>query len=294
MTMVEMLVVIGVIGLLMSLLLPAVQQSRSTARRMQCKNNLRQIGIALHGFEDAHGFFKTGAPLQAVLPQMDEIVLANHLEKVSASIAQGIVVEPIPWETPGSYLCPADNLADGRTHHLSYAMNGGPTTGGSPVVASTEKRLARDVVDGLSNTAFFSERLVGLPNPDGLLTADQARRNPLRFGWSTLREFGPDERRELAAHCQSAEVRAVAPQGALLSHSLFYGGEPRYNHLLPPNNWPFTTNGSSEGPYGPSSGHAGGANILYMDGSVHFFSDSTDLEVFWALGTIDGGETVAN
>ncbi len=289
----ELMVSVGIISVLMSLLLPAVQSARAAARRTQCRNNLHQIGIALHSFYDQHGYLDTTKPLRAILPQMGDSPLWEDFERADETVRNGGVVEVSDWTSPSEYLCPSDSLLNPSAMHLSYAINARPAVGGDELQFWDKKRRFRDISDGLSNTAAFAERLVWLPHLDEVSEA-AGRKNPLRFPWKTLRVFGPAEQRELAAHCLSADVRAVAPRGTVYGNTLYISNEPTYNHLVPPNNWPFTQNGNSEGAYGPSSQHAGGAHVLFLDGSVSFISNSIDREVFWALGTINGGESVTH
>lgn len=295
-TMVELLTVVGVTGLLMSLLLPAVQQSRAASRRIQCQNNLHQIGLALHSFHDQHGFINTLQPLESILPQMDQSMLFEEFERARESAGTQVNDDALDRNSPTSYICPADSRADVRELHSNYAISGAPSVDGNAFrqpVGPDAKRRFKEVLDGLSNTAGFAERLVLVPEP-GLLTADEGRQHPLRFAWRTLRYFPPSEMHELAAHCLSEAVRSAASPGGFRGDRLF--NEPRYNHLLPPNNWPFTDNGPAtdgamgEGPVSPSSLHAGGAFVLLLDGSVDFISNAIDLEIFWGMGTIDGGE----
>ncbi len=303
-SLIELMVAVGIISVLMSLLLPAVQSAREAARRTQCRNNLHQIGIAIHSFYDQHGYLDTTKPLRVILPHMDNRPLWEELERKDEAFSNQEFVSLSNVSSPAAYTCPSDSLLNPGEMELSYAINAGPSVGGASLQLWGKKRHFREITDGLSNTAIFSERLVLLPNL-GQVSEEQGRKNPLRYPWKTLTLFGPSELRELAAHSASAEVRAVAQQAWFYwGNTLYVGNEPRYNHLLPPNNWPFTQNGPSEarfreegvsdGPSGPSSQHEGGAHVLFLDGSVSFISNSIDREVFWALGTINGGESVTH
>ncbi len=297
-TMLEMLVSIGVISLLMSLLLPAVPSAREAARATQCRNNLHQIGVALHSFHEQHGFVDTTFPLRAILPQMDAKPLWEELELADEIVRNLGVPDLSGLTSPSVYLCPSDSLVNSGALHLSYAVNAAPSIGGSPLQLWDEKRQFREVVDGLSNTAAFSERLIMLAYSGRAaqpVSEAEHRKHPLRTMWQAMQLFGPGELDELALHSLSADVRAAAPvAGATTSH-LYVNPEPVYNHLVPPNNWPFTQGDSYNtlGPAGPSSEHDGGAHVLSLDGSVHFISNSIDMEAFWALGTINGGESVS-
>lgn len=293
-SLVEVLVVVGVIGLLMSLLFPAVQSVRESARQLKCRNNLHQIGIALHSFREQHGQIQTVHPLRTLLPQMDQNDLWESLEEIDAMIGNGGIPDLAHLRSPVSYVCPSDPLLDANELFVSYGMNSLPVVGGEPFKVFSEDRRFREVTDGLSNTAVFSERLVmlGEPKDHGGYSEEQLRKMPRRSVWAPLTDFGPDELPGLAEHCQLADVRAIALSVSFSVGQLYVNGEPTYNHMLPPNNWPFMRDEDNIGPLSPSSNHPGGAQMLFLDGSVTFVSNSIDREVFWALGSINGGESV--
>lgn len=121
----ELLVSMGVIGLWASLLLPAIQQAREAARQSQCQNNLRQIGIAAHAFYDQHGFLPTRTLLRAILPQMGDVPTDRAIESNLALSASGATSGYAMVYTPASYLSPSDSYASRLMRHLSYAVNRG-------------------------------------------------------------------------------------------------------------------------------------------------------------------------
>jgi prepilin-type processing-associated H-X9-DG protein len=296
-TLTELVVVFGVIAMLSALLLPAVQSARESARAAQCKNNLHQIGVAAHNFHDQHGYLATHRLIEFMLPQLDQKptwdAIQAHQQHVVAGL--GPPVPPMPDQLPAVYICPDDPHNRGKAlgGGVNYALNEGSTLGGNDgvrAVSSDARRRLSEIRDGLSQTALMSERNLlanWMPVSDA-----EARQAPLRFTWMTLDVFSGGEEAELAAHCLSEEVRS---QAQVLGNPLngTYWNTPHYNHLIPPNNWPFFNSSYwTNNPSPPISNHPCGVHVLFADGSVRFISSSVDLKVWWALGTIRGGETV--
>jgi prepilin-type processing-associated H-X9-DG protein len=276
-TVVELLVVIALIGLLLGLLLPAIQQARGSAARTQCLNNLKQIGVALHTHHDLHGCLPprpaSGDPHDPnailhwsalILPQMEQTVLwtateeACRLDKVSfhnpPHVAHATVVR--------SYVCASDSrvlrpqvMADGTTESLtSYVgVSGSPLrstvfeVGGAilskpaPGVLGDKPGISlADVTDGTSQTLMVGER----PPPTSL----QAGR------WYSVHWIN--------AQFPGLDGAMQIPQGSLFpedtcvpSGSGFGPGRPE-NPCDRLHFWSF---------------HVGGANFLLADGSVRFF-----------------------
>jgi prepilin-type N-terminal cleavage/methylation domain-containing protein len=186
-SLVELIVVIGIIGVLTGLLLPAVQKVRGAAARIACANNLRQIGLALHNYHDTIGHFPPGrgTPLPAVfsphahlLPFLEQDALWGLIDfsapPVTFSLANGhayIGARNYPAATTlvKVFLCSADPMGDhvpgspcGATNYMANA-GGGAVASGSLVAVDgvfftrSAVRLL-DVTDGTSQTAAFSER----------------------------------------------------------------------------------------------------------------------------------------
>ncbi len=160
-TLVELLVVIAIIGILVGLLLPAVQAAREAARRMQCSNNLKQLGLAMHNYASAYNRFPartagtTGlsGPLNgpnpgnrahnggrrsafvALLPFLEQVPMFEAIERGDATNAPGGPRGDQNWAVwntpPSTYRCPSDSGISSDNRHMSYALCGGDTGGNS-------------------------------------------------------------------------------------------------------------------------------------------------------------------
>jgi prepilin-type processing-associated H-X9-DG protein len=308
-TLIEVLVAMGILALLAGLLLPAVQQARATSRRMQCLNNLKQIGLAQYLACDAKGRFIThDNTLVALLPSMGETAKYEGWMKGTGSLS----VYLVPW-----YFCPSD-AAD--AYGWSYVINAGSrfrlslTPDGSwkrtangfqrtpahdhPLLPTQGGLFPREVTDGLSQTVMFSERVspVGFPPENQLAYAE---RNPLKSLWFTKSRYLGLGEEELAIeqclHHRTTEVRQAYGAARPLTFN--------YDHLLPPNSRGCVIGpkdddyllGKFESPYiiPANSRHQGGVNALFCDGAVRFISENIDRRIWGALGTIAEGDLVS-
>ncbi|MEM9587502.1 MAG: DUF1559 domain-containing protein, partial [Planctomycetota bacterium] len=187
-TLVELLVVIAIIGVLVGLLLPAVQNAREAARRMSCSNNMRQIGLAIHNYEAAYkrlpagwtrpGSSGNGWSMQArILPQLEQAALDQAIDFSRGYKEVDLIVdgEPIPissFRVP-TYMCPSEpndvvrrNSDDEPEYYpLNYGYNAGvwlvydPVNGktGDGMFVANRQLQFRDCLDGLSNTLAMAE-----------------------------------------------------------------------------------------------------------------------------------------
>lgn len=326
-TLIELLVVIAVIAILIALLLPAVQAAREAARRMSCKNNLKQIGLALHNYHDVHrcmpfgcGFDNDGAVStqgtlndrrysahSQILPFIDQKNVYEALNfdvapfhpftnaAVNAQALPGFdsifVENGLAASTAISiFTCPSDidrlTLAWGRTNYR--ASNGADWSGrnGNGMFGQISSVRLRDVTDGQTNTAMFSERCKGTPNHE---THDHLSDIYVMPGiWSndTFRDF---------CAIQSPESATAWPHNIDSGQNWLSGNFnwTRYNHVLGPNRVSCKNGLTWDGvSMSASSRHTGGVNITLADGSVRYVSDNISNDIWQRLGTISGGETV--
>ena len=340
-TLVELLVVIAIIGILIALLLPAVQAAREAGRRAQCINNLKQIGIAIQNYHDVNKrlmfgkgpSYPAGPTYQAagappvyarwsqhamLLPMMEQQALYATLNfsHPPATPGMGGVINFMPpysnpsginnvactFRVPG-FLCPSDgtNADPNWPGQNNYAGNQGGwlcdrLTSADPnaIVSPTEVQTGifsylsnvpfSDILDGLSNTAFFSERLRGTGSP-----------NP-RTDMFVI----PPQTSSLATYqaCTNINPVTATPLTSKWGYSWVMGENccTQYNHVGSPNSFACggtgfqgtMSNMAMQVP--PSSSHPGGVNVCMGDGSVKWVNDTIDLLTWAALGTRRGGE----
>lgn len=315
-TLIELLVVIAIIAVLVALLLPAVQQAREAARRTQCRNNFKQVGLALQNYQEAIGCFppisclpsgRTYEPYSAqarLLPYIDDQNLWNLINwEVSAEF----VGSPQACQQRVSiYMCPSEindraRLTPTLTHYpLNYAFNEGtwfiyaPTTGGfgDGAFAPNQGFLPRDFADGMSNTIAASEVKAYQPNlwdtnnPSALGVAPPATPGALAayFG-GTFDSNGHTEWIEGDVH-ECGFTTTFTPNTRVpytvsgITYDIDLTSMRDGESVTVPTYAAVTAR----------SFHSGSVNTLMMDGSVRTMSDNIDLAVWRAAGTRAGNE----
>lgn len=315
-TLIELLVVIAIIAVLVALLLPAVQQAREAARRTQCRNNFKQVGLALQNYQEAIGRFppiscvpvgRTYEPYSAqarLLPYIDGESLANLINwEVSAEF----IGSPLACKQRVSiYMCPSEvndraRLTPTLTHYpLNCGFNEGtwfvysPTTGavGDGAFAPNQCFMPRDFTDGMSNTLAASEVKAYQPNlwdtnnPSALGVAPPATPAALAayFG-GTFDSNGHTEWIEGDVH-ESGFTTTFTPN-TRVPYSV---SGITYDIDLTSMRDGESTTAPTYAAITARSFHIGSVNALMMDGSVRTIGENIDLTVWRAAGTRAGNE----
>jgi prepilin-type processing-associated H-X9-DG protein len=309
-TLIELLVVVGIIGTLVSLLLPAVQKVREAAARVKCANNLKQLGLALHNHHAALGYFPAGrgAPNPAafsahayLLPYVEQSPLSARIDFTRAPVTFN--VGPLIYDGAANYpaasarlsllLCPSDpangSVPGAPYGATNYAANAGSDaaygtlTNGDGVFYLASGVRIEDVTDGSSRTAAFGERTLGLGSsvPPGVMGDPKRAMRELPLGTDPS-----------ASACGSAAGDWNHDRGAKWIFGNY--GNTLYNHAALPNSAGYDCMSATQqkGSLVARSAHAGGVNLLLCDGSVQFVRDSVAPAAWRALGTRAGGESV--
>jgi len=292
-TLIELLVVVAIVGLLIALLLPAVQSAREAARRAQCSNNLKQLGIGLHNYASVYGVFPPAqqyvySPFVTLLKFCEADNLYNSIN-FSFNAIQITPANTTAWVArPRFYLCPSDPEAD-RPGWINYAGNYGTGVQKFGENGAFDIRVIplADYRDGLSMTAAISEWSVGFPQDSG--------RDPQRVVFDPPEFPGAEQFDAFAANCANLDTASTPIKKSSKGRDWFRGvmRDTFYNHVVTINGNTCTNGVTDHGAWTAGSQHPGGAHVLFGDGHVRFLKESISLPVWRALGSRKGGEVVS-
>ncbi|MCC9654536.1 DUF1559 family PulG-like putative transporter [Rhodopirellula halodulae] len=320
-TLVELLVVIAIIGVLVGLLLPAVQSAREAARRMSCSNNMKQIGLALHMHHDIVNYFPSQrdqaeapvpanqqsfyrwGPLGLLTPYLEQsaiyqaIDLKKPLYLFSMGPPPGVTTHPdlgeeVATKVP-TFLCPSDvndRVSEdwGATNY--HANNGTAQDGGIYVdcdglfYIDSRKRF-RDILDGTSHTAAFCETLIGSGLPDSTRgEANQTAESVNASVWNAASPTIED------SWCLNDASPVIFKRGEKWADGSV--NDSGYHHFRAPNSIVNDCYSRYAAIKSGRSRHTGGVTVLLADGSVHFVTESIDANVWRLVGSIADREVV--
>jgi prepilin-type N-terminal cleavage/methylation domain-containing protein/prepilin-type processing-associated H-X9-DG protein len=330
-TLIELLVVIAIIGVLIALLLPAVQAAREAARRSQCVNNLKQIGLGLHNYHQTHDRFPLGMSQQCYdMALMDnwsnwsaQALLLPYLEQSAlysaANFYVGVARGPLNalnttvYNTKvTTFLCPSDPYAGTNNTINSYYFSKGTTTQGIPTTstglfANTTCYGMRDALDGTSNTIAFSEGLAGNSQNNTTYRGNSIVNVTDPGGASILDAWSnPGAVLSALANCTNDFQTKVNTNDFKSDKGYRWGwgtdARAEFNTIVTPNSKQYPWGSCRLGCAGcgpdasnfvnASSNHSGGVNALMGDGSVRFIKDSIAQNTWWSLGTRAGSEVI--
>ncbi len=330
-TLIELLVVIAIIAVLIALLLPAVQAAREAARRAQCINNLKQIGLGLHNYHQAINTFPlanavaysdpgvqtdwgTWSAQAMMLPYMEQTQIYNSCNFAwTCSYDVGAPINATAFNTVvSSFLCPSDGEAGStKSGNINsyYGCLGITTdpwqTQGTGVFSHKTAYGIADITDGSSNTIAFSEALVASSISNTALwrggvtpTSNSAGTNISAYNVTA----------GVLADLQTCTTTFLSKANPASNNKGWRWGTgspgvAHFNTIVTPNSANNPWSGCRFGCVGcgndyaqyvnTNSNHSGGVNCAMADGSVRFLKNSVAQNIFWALGTRNGQETVS-
>jgi prepilin-type N-terminal cleavage/methylation domain-containing protein/prepilin-type processing-associated H-X9-DG protein len=306
-TLVELLVVIAIIGVLVALLLPAVQAAREAARRMRCQNNLKQIGLASHNLHDVTGELpraywpNTGLSWHVyLLPYMEQKALFDLIDTITVNPAHGAPnrLDPYGLTVVQAYLCPSCNMKRqgfAPKDHINGPADLIPPNTGQPAAIAHYYGI-NGPRGSLNGTAY--------PVGTGLHENVPAATSGMFQRDGAIRMARVTD--GLSNTLMIAEMSWVSPQYGTRYRTWLRGGDeyagvitgrPSFvvscRNITNPINGIFTSNlivPYNDVPFG--SMHPGGMNVCLGDGSVRFLNQTISMVTYRSLGSREQGETI--
>ncbi|HUG93225.1 MAG TPA: DUF1559 domain-containing protein [Planctomycetaceae bacterium] len=285
-TLIEVLVVMAIIGILVAILLPAVQQVRESARRTQCKNHIRQLSLALHNYHASHTRFPPGFVIEVppscpmftrvqsswsvmILPEVDQGPLHADLTDATRSFTlpwYGLTLAEQLAQTPLSlFICPSDTMGPLNGKRYVTDFSGAPAetlcaTANYVAIAGSQINICPPLKNGMfyANSNMRLADVVDGTSTTFMLSERKTTDPHVGSAWIGPREYFNNA---------TATVRCDAAGG-------------------------FNINGIS--PFAVSSLHAGGVYFALADGHARFVGENIDGAVYTALATAKGGENVGD
>lgn len=304
-TLVELLVVIAIIGVLVALLLPAIQAARESARRARCSNNLRQLALGCHNHEQVlntlpRGGTDPGLPVPAgandesccgdngaywtwiarILPFVEQDALYKAANIPKNTIGQSKAQVAVPLQV---VFCPSSNMLAQKT--MSNPADFPSGTMQLAVTCYKGNQGSNWDVGQWINLRYSDVVREGMRKGDGVLFRNDARGlpslrlNQISDGTSNTIMIG-----EVIPEVETRNTWAYA-NGAYATCAIPINQKDANRQWFPPGQW--------QNNYSFRSRHPGGAQFAFADGSVHFLSDNIPLGTYRALATRDVGEVVA-
>ncbi len=308
-TLIELLVVIAIISVLIALLLPAVQAAREAARRAQCVNNLKQIGLGLHNYFESRNALPGADMVYNSANPTELSALSQVLPYLEQSSVYNSINCDFSYQDPNNltammtvingFICPSDlpdaipslggqtnymaNMGSGIVWQAAIGSNAGLPQPNGVFYGDSATTFAA-ITDGLSNTTFFSERVLADGNNAIVSPIADVFFSP---GFPTT----PDDAMQ---QCLAVNIWNLANQFPLFMGAPWLCGQHIFLHVTPPNSRSCGFFIALRAVMPPSSHHPGGVNAGFCDGSVKFVKDSVNLQTWRALGTRAGGEVVSS